>query len=171
MNITESLNETFWEKNLMIIIEYTSYIAYTIIFIIGITGNSVVIYVLLSSVCFLNKKNGVNNLANVTIQQDTPALQRKNSLKIKKTTNVIFRNESVKENNPIQQQQQQIIDNEIVEVKQTKKIVTYSDSIIENEVINDKNDFVEMSNKKYSLVSSTNDIQRNFWVNFKTFYF
>lgn len=162
MNITESLNETFWEKNLMIIIEYTSYIAYTIIFIIGITGNSVVIYVLLSSVCFLNKKNGVNNLANVTIQQDTPALQRKNSLKIKKTTNnnVLFRNESIKENNPIQQ----IIDSEIVEVKQTKKIVTYSDSIIENEVINDKNDFVEMSNKKYSLVTSTNDIQRNFWV-------
>lgn len=137
----------------MPIIEHTSYFFYTIIFIVGLTGNSIVIYVLLSSVCFSTRSSQLNNPNPCYQQQDTPQSKR-NSFKNKKLANVSFKADFPKEEN---------------ETKQ-RKMVKYSDRIIvssepsitmPNENLSDSND--SNSTKIYSLVSSTQN-QRQSWV-------
>jgi len=73
---------------LSLFIDYTSYIFYTSIFLLGITGNSIVIYVLLKPIFCGSKTNreyfAYNNQLTSQFHQNSPAVKRNASLGHKK---------------------------------------------------------------------------------------
>lgn len=87
-NNTNSTTEIDFQT-LSKIIDYTSYFFYTSIFLFGITGNSVVIYVLLSPICCGSKSNRDHfgyNAAPTSHFYNSPVAKRKSSFRTKSTS-------------------------------------------------------------------------------------
>ena len=148
-------DDSFWERNLMPIIEYTSYFFYSIIFLIGLTGNSVVIYVLLNSVCLLaryptnNNNNNIN--AALVLQNQETAINnaKKNSLKSKKNINVSFKPDSMTANDKTSEKKS-LKNNANLIINES----TFEPSIVEDDI--------NENNKLYSLLAVKTDNRR--WV-------
>lgn len=169
-------DDSFWNKNMMLIIESTSYFFYSIIFLIGITGNSIVIYVLLNSVCSSQKYN-LNNQ-----YQDGPTQVKRTSFKTKdpspnnlnnainnntNTPNKKKQNVSFKNDSPNNEKNGNTDD-----LKSENRFVKYSDVGIINEpspMI--QNEYEDTNNKVYSLVTFKNQTNNKSWVSSTLFFF
>lgn len=176
-NLTSSLDEldesdSFWSKYMMFINESTSYFFYSIIFLIGITGNSVVIYVLLNSICSPNKYSLINQY------QEAPTVVRRASFKPKDpANNNIDNNNNITANNSTNKKKPNVSfkkdlpdpneTNHIDQVnKGEKRQVKYSDSMIVNDpsVVIQNDNYEDTNNKVYFLVSFSNQTQNKSWV-------
>lgn len=144
-------DDSFWVRNLMPIIEYTSYFFYSIIFLIGLTGNSVVIYVLLNSVCLSARYPAININPTLVLHNQETAINnvKKKSLKIKKNINVSFKPDELR-----------AIDKKIE--KNTSANLIINESTFEPSNVEDELNEISNHSKVYSLLTVKNDDSR--WV-------